>query len=167
MNKIGLIITINKYKHYFETNKTQLICETIDEARDILINNLTKEFSNLNIDYPFDLIDFEHHWFNQHDVKMDAFNYDLFIKDKWCKPWELQEIYLDVLDKIQANEEANPPNFDEIYGEPDPDEDIIDKFPIDKNEVIHEFEKKLTDIIEQAKTSNFKTKEEKEYALKI
>lgn len=160
MNKIGLIITINKFKHCFETNQTTMICETIDEAKNILINHLTKEFSNLNIDYPFDLIDFEYHWLGQQYVNTDAFTYKLFINDKWHEPWELQEIYSDVLDKIQANEEADPPNFEEIYGEPDPDEDIIDK-----TQIIHEFEKELTDIIEQAKTSNLKKKSDKEHTL--
>jgi hypothetical protein len=162
MNKIGLIITINKFKHYWETSQTTMLCESMDKAKDKLVDHLAKEFSNLNIDYPLELSDFEYHWFGQQYVKSNAFNYKLFMEGVWHEPWEHQDIYSDVLDKMQANEEADPPNFDEIYGEPDPDENAIDHFSMEKNEYIYEFEKKLTEIIKQSKTANFKEDQVKE-----
>lgn len=166
MNKIGLIITINKFKHYFETNQLTYMCESMDKAKDTLVDHLVKEFSNLNIDYPSEFSDFEHYWFGQQYVNTNAFYYKLLTEGVWHEPWEHQDIYLDVLDKIQANEEDNPPNFDEIYGEPDPDENIVDKFSMEKNENIHEFEKKLTEIIKQSKTVHFKEDEIKECTCK-
>lgn len=156
MNNIGLVITINKFKQYFETSQSTLICESIDEAKYKLIDYLAKEFNNLNIDYPFDFSDFEYNWFGQQYVNTNAFYYTLFIDGAWHEPWEHQDIYSEVLDKMQTIEEANPPNFDEIYGEPNPDEDTVDKFSMEKTEQIHEFEKKLTEIIKQSKTLNFK-----------
>lgn len=162
MNKIGLIITINKFKHYFETSQTTWLCESVDEAKDKLVDHLAREFSSLNIDYPFDLVDFEHHWFGQQYVNTNAFYYKLFVEGIWQEPWEYQDIYSVVLDKMQANEESNPPKFEEIYGEPDPDEDATDNFSMEKNEQIHEFEKKLTEIIEQSKTVSFKEEQVKE-----
>lgn len=162
MNKIGLIITINKFKHYFETSQTSWTCESMDEAKDKLVEHIAKEFSNLNIDYPFDLIDFEYHWFGQQYVNTNAFYYKLFMEGVWHEPWDHQEIYSDVIDIMQANEESNPPNFEEIYGEPEPDEDTVDNFTMDKNEQIHEFEKKITEIIKQSKNISFKEDQVKE-----
>jgi hypothetical protein len=166
MNKIGLVITINKFKHYFETSQITLLCDSIDEAKDKLIEYLSKEFCALNIDYPLDLADFEYHWFNQQYVNSDAFYYKLFIEGSWREPWEYQDVYSDVLDKMQLDEEAEPPNFEEIYGEPNPDEDTNDNFSMENNEHIHEFEKKLTEIIKQAKTVNFKEDQIKEDQIK-
>ena len=162
MNKIGLIITINKFKHYFETNQITLLCESIDEAKNKLVEHVANDFSNLNIYYPFELVEFEYHWFGQQNVNNNAFYYRLFIDGQWHNPWNEQDIYSDVLDKIQANEESNPPNFDEIYGEPDPDENTVNKFTMEQNEEIHEFEKKLTDIIKQSKNINIKEDQVKE-----
>ena len=162
MNKIGLIITINKFKHYFETSQMTWSCESINDAKDKLVEHIANEFSNLNIDYPFDFLDFEYHWFGQQNVNTYAFNYKLFIEGAWHEPWDHQEIYSDALDKMQAIEESDPPNFEEIYGEPDPDEDTIDHFTMEKNEQIHEFEKKLTEIINQSKNLIFKEDQVKE-----
>ncbi len=162
MNKIGLVITINKYKHYFETNQITCICETMDEAKDKLVEYLANEFSILNIDFPLDLADFEHLWFHQQYVNTNSFYYKLFMEGVWHEPWDHQDIYSDVLNKMQAYEESNPPNFEEIYGEPDPDENKVDHFSLDKDEQIHELEKKLTEIINQSKTVQIKEDQVKE-----
>jgi len=162
MNKIGLIIIINKFKNYFETSQTNFVCDSVSDAKDKLVEHLAKELSILNIDYPNDFIDFEYHWFHQQYVNTSAFNYKLFTDCVWCEPWEHQEIYSDVLDKMLANEESDPPNFEEIYGEPNPDEEVIDKFSMEKNEQIHELESKLTEIIKQSKTVSFKEDQVKE-----
>jgi hypothetical protein len=162
MNKIGLVVTINKFKHYWETSQTTWSCDTIDEANEKLINHLAKELGNLNIDYPLDLADFEHQWFNQQYANSNAFYYGIFMEGVWHQPWEHQDIYSDVLNKMEQNEQVEPPNFEEIYGEPDPDEDKIDNFSMENNEQIHEFEKKLTQIITDAKSVSFKEDQVKE-----
>ena len=161
MNKIALLIRINKYKQYFESDQKTFICESIEEAKNNIINILVKNFSHLNIDYPDDFNDFEYIWFKKY-IKVNAFDYKIFDGNQWIEPWELQDIYSDVLDLMQKNEEADPPNFDEIYGEPEPDENVIDDFSMDKSEQIHEFEKKLTEIIIQSKTCNIKEEQLKE-----
>jgi hypothetical protein len=161
MNKIGLLIRINKYKQYFESEQKTFVCDSIESAKTELINVLVKNISHLNIDYPDDFNDFEYQWFQRY-IKVNAFDYNIFINNEWVEPWELQEIYSDVLEVMQQNEEANPPNFDEIYGEPNPDEEVVDNFSMEKSEQIHEFEKKLTEIIIQSKTCNFKEDQIKE-----
>jgi hypothetical protein len=50
----------------------------------------------------------------------------------------------------------NPPDFSQIYGEPDPDEDTLDKFTMEDNEHIKEFESKLKEIISNSKKVSFK-----------
>lgn len=148
MVQCGLIITIIKPQN-FKTEQTTYTCDSLDDAKNKLIERLVSVFS-INIDYPFDFVDFEYQWFEQQYINSNAFYYKIFIEGKWESPWEEQEIYSDVLDRIQSIEEANPPNFDEIYGEPDPDEDIINKFSMEQNE-IDEFEKKICKIIKQSK----------------
>lgn len=156
MDKIGLIVTVNKFKHHFETNQTTWSCESIDDAKNKLVEFLAKELSSLNIDYPFDLSDFEYIWFDKQYVNTNVFYYKLFMEGQWREPWDHQDIYSDVLDKMLEHEQSNPPIFDEIYGEPDPDEEKIDNFSMENNEQVREFEKKLTEIINQSKNVHLK-----------
>ena len=155
MNKIGLIVDINKFNHYFETSNATFICDTIDEAKDKMIEYLVTYMGSLNIDYPMDLHDFEYIWFNQNYVKTNAFTYFIFNGTKWYQPWDLQEIYEEFLDKMIAKDSLNPPDFDTIYGEPNPDEENEDNFTMDheQNEQIQELERKLSEIISNAKNT--------------
>lgn len=153
MSQIGLIVTINKFKNYFTSNQKTWICETIDEARAKLVEYLADELNKINIDYPTELIDFEYIWFDRQYVNCNAFNYKIFVENNWCEPWESQDIYYDVMDKILEQEYKNPPDFDQMYSEPNPDEDVIDRDDCD-----YEFEKKMEDIMN--KTKNIDLKEE-------
>jgi len=156
MNKIGLIITINKFNNWFETIQTTFVSNTIDDAKNDLIEFLASHFKNLNIDYPLDLNDFEYLWFKQQYVNANSFYYKLFIDGIWSEPWDNQDIYSDVMDKIFEQETENPPDFTNLYGEPDPDENINDKFGGIESDQISEFEEKLTEIIKQSKTTHIK-----------
>jgi hypothetical protein len=156
MNKIGLIVNINKYKHYFETSNATFVCDTIDNTKEKLINHLVLQFGNLNIDYPMDLTDFEYIWFKENYVNTNAFSYFIFFQSdqdtKWCQPWDLQEIYDEFLDKMVEKDSTNPPDFDAIYGEPNPDEEVDDKpVTMEQTEEIEHFEKKLNEIMTNAK----------------
>jgi hypothetical protein len=162
MNKIGLILTINKFKQYFQSSQMTWSCDSLEEAKYKLIEYIANEFYNVNIDYPFDLLDFEHHWFGQQYTNTNAFNYKIFMEGEWHNPWDDQEIYSDVLAKIQAAEESNPPNFDELYGEPDGDGDAENNSTMEQNDEIHELEKKLTEIIKESKKTTFKEDQVKE-----
>lgn len=147
----ALIVFVNKFVNTFETKQQTFICSSIEETKDKLINYLSNEFSCMNIDYPLELADFEFYWFGEKYVNTNSFYYKIFANDIWSEPWDSQEIYNDVLDKMHEIELNNPPNFEEIHGEPDPDSEVIDNFSMENNEQIHELEKKLTEIVEQAK----------------
>ena len=160
MNNIGLIVFINKCDNYFETINRTYLCDSIEDAKSKLIEALSKEFSYKNIDYPLELIDFEYHWFNNQYVSADSFYYKLFIDGNWSEPWERQEIYSDVLEKMLEQENSNPPNFTEIYGEPNPDEEISDNFSVENNEEVHELNIKLTEIIKNAESIKINDEEQ-------
>ena len=159
---IGLIVTVNKYKSYYESAQYNCVCDSLDEARVKLIEYLFTHFKDLNIDFPMELDDFQNIWFNQTYVKADVFRYKVFHNDKWDEPWEYQDIYSDVMEQMIATESANPPDFSKIYGEPDPDEevDITDDEKnkgFFENDEISDFEKKLQEIMENAKSPDSKT----------
>lgn len=162
MNKIGLLVTLNKFTTYFETIQIDYVCETLDEAKEMLVNYLANHFKDLNIDYPLELIEFEYHWFKQQYVNSNSFYYKIFMDGKWSEPWETQDIYSDVYDKMLEYETNNPPDFSEIYGEPNPDEEKMDKFTMEQSEEIKQLEKKLGEILDQAKVSDNKTDQVKE-----
>jgi hypothetical protein len=150
MNKIGLIIIINKFNHYFETQTQTWSCDTIDQARERLLDYLSDQFKNLNIDYPMELDDFEYIWFNKQYLNSNSFYYKIYNSGEWLEPWEHQEIYSDVLERMLAREQANPPDYSQSYGEPDPDEDTSDKFTME-NEDMKDFENKIMEMMDKSK----------------
>jgi hypothetical protein len=151
MNKIGLIVNINKYNHYFETSNATFVCDSVDEAKNKMIDHLVTRMGSLNIDYPMDLNDFEYIWFNQNYVNTNAFIYFIFNETKWYQPWDLQEIYEEFLDKMVEKDSSNPPDFDTIYGEPNPDEEAEDNFTMEHSEEVQKLEQQLSEIISNAK----------------
>ena len=154
---VGLIIYVNKYNACFETIEKIFECTDLDSAKNQLINYLVDQFKNLNIDYPFELVDFEYLWFGQQFVRCNSFYYKLCIDSKLSEPWELQDIYTDILDEMLRLEHENPPDFSKLYCEPtidDTDENSKDVFNSENNEQISELETKLKEIIAQAKTAN-------------
>ena len=156
MNKIGLSLTINKYSTYFECINNFLMFDTLEDAKNELINILVSHYKKLHIDFPQNLVDFEYELFNHQYIKADAFTYKLFQNNKWEEPWETQDIYDDIIDKMIKEETDNPPEFSEIYGEPDPDENIINKFTMENDECYQEMENKLKEIINQSSTAKLK-----------
>ena len=162
MNQIGLSLTINKFTTYFESIPHFLMFDTLENARIELINILVTHYKKLHINYPPVLVDFEYELFSQNYVKADAFVYKIFNNDRWDEPWETQDIYDDVIEKIIKEESDNPPEFSEIYGEPDPDENIINKFTMENDECYQEMENKLKEIISQTNTVKFKEEQVKD-----
>ena len=158
MNKVALSLTINKYNNHFESKPYFLTFETLEQSRTELINILVTHFKKLHINYPQDLVDFEYELFNHQYVKADSFVYQIYHNDRWSEPWESQDIYDDVIEQIIKEESENPPEFSEIYGEPDPDENIINKFTMENDECYQEMENKLKEIISQS--SDLKIKED-------
>jgi hypothetical protein len=158
MSKIGLIITINKFTTYFESNTYTFVYDSVNDARNKLVEILVENFKYINIDFPNNLVDFEYIWFKQQYVNVNSFNYKVFLDNRWVEPWDSDDIYDDVLVKLEEYEIQNAPDFSKMYGEPDPDVDTDDKFNIENNEQTHEFESKLKEIISQAQ--NTKTKDD-------
>jgi hypothetical protein len=153
MNNIGLYLTINKFTTYFETNTFTSIHQTLEEAKERIITTLSSEFNKLNIDFPSEIDEFEHIWFKQQYVKANCFDYRIW-NNLWTRPWDDYEIYAEVLEKMHQQEIANPPDFSELYGEPNPDENKIDKFRMEISDEMVDFENKLKDIIEQSKNTD-------------
>ena len=105
---IGLIIIINKY---LSQEILTFNFASIDEARDKLISVLIDKFKNLNIDFPLLLSDLEYIWFNEESIDLPIFSYKIF-DDIWTNPWEEQDIYSDVLDKLHEIEINTAPDSD-------------------------------------------------------
>lgn len=158
MNKIALSLTINKFINHFESIPYFLIFETLDHAKLEIINILVTHYKKLHVNYPHELSEFEYELFSQNYVKADAFVYKIYHNDRWDEPWETQDIYDEVIERIIKEENENPPEFSEIYGEPDPDENIINKFTMENDECYQEMENKLKEIISQS--SDLKIKDD-------
>ena len=145
MSSYGLIITINKYIKYFETIKQTFVCNSLEECKYKMIEFIANQFTFLNIDFPLELNDFEYIWFEQNYTQLNVFSYTIFTNFTKTiskgeepftedlekiyysskmdnEPWELQDIYYEVIEKIHELEINNPPDFSQLYEEPDPDE---------------------------------------------
>ena len=155
MNNIGLIVTINSFKNHFKSNTNSTMCNSIDEARDELITYLCGKFDNLNIDFPDNINDFELIWFNREYADAPSFSYKLFTT-RWEEPWDREEIYNDVLNKMLEQDSKNPPNFEELYGEPTGAEENEDRFMVmpEENDEIRELEEKKKQIMKEAAMIN-------------
>ena len=103
---IGLIATVYKYNKYFEPITQTFVADSLDIARDILINFISSNINNLQIDYPLDIDDFEYIWFDNQYIKCDLFSYKIFMDNKWLENnlWGNQEIYTDVLQYMFVKE---------------------------------------------------------------
>lgn len=137
MNNIGLTVTVNKYVTSFQSNTVTFVCDTLDNIKTELIKCIAEQFNYLNIDFPLNYCDFEYHCFDTQPVKGDAINYGVFNNNVWSSPWSLQDIYSDVLDYLQEKDNACPPDFSKIYGEPNPDEEQPDDFKFENSEHIN------------------------------
>lgn len=141
---IGLIVTINKFiqpTKYLRSHTSTVLCKSMDEAYNELINYLCSHFESLNIDFPLDYDEFELLWFNREYVDSKIFIYKIFT-NKWIEPWDYQDIYDSVLERMLKYENDHPPNLDELYEEPDPEEIKDDKFQLQNEDI-----KKMIDEI--------------------
>ncbi len=141
MNKVGLIVTVNKYKNHFASSQSTVLCDTVDEARLELIKFMVAHLSLLNIDFPLDYDDFANIWFHQTYVMAEVFNYKVFTNNTWQEPWTHQEIYDDVLEAMYLHDTMNPPDFETMYGEPKYEDEEDEIHMKDKREQEKEKEK--------------------------
>jgi hypothetical protein len=119
--KYGLIINLNKYNSFCEIIHKTFICDNLEDCKNQLINFLIDEFKDLNIDFPLELNEFEYIILNQNYINTNIFNYMIFYDDKWITPWELDDIYTELLEKIHEldiknfipNKEDNAESQDE------------------------------------------------------
>lgn len=109
----ALIVIINKRIELIEHTFTE---KSVDECYNKMLDCLANEFNKLNIDFPQDLIDFDCEWFDRNYMSTSSFTYNLYNSEQslWVKPWTLEDIYSDVLDKIVLiNINENNNNDDE------------------------------------------------------
>lgn len=75
-------------------------CDTIEECKGKLLVNIKNKIFK-NIDYPQHLEDFTTlYWYNDNFMDNHIFDYKIFYNNEWSQPWELQELYDDVIDII-------------------------------------------------------------------
>lgn len=150
-SKIGLIVTVNRLSaktNCFGSKTVTTMCRTMQEAKDELVTYLCEQFKHINIDFPTDLEEFEFLWFHRNAVECNAFTYRVF-NGRWEQPWECDDIYCDVVDRMFDQDTKNPPDFSELYGEPNPDEIKEDSFAMqpEQTDELKEIESKLEEIL--------------------
>lgn len=144
MSNIGLIVTINRFTQFFESQFFAFTLNTLEDAYNKFISLLVDKFKNINIDFPDNLLDFEYEWFKRQYVKCNAFSYKIFMDNKWSEPWDCDDIYNDMLIKMEEYEIQTVPDFTQMYCEPDLETE--DNFDC-QTEI---FESKIKEIISHA-----------------
>jgi hypothetical protein len=120
MNKLGLIVIITKHNEVI--HKTYSV-DSIDSAKTELIKCLFEQFQYINIDFPYDYQKFEYLWFGDNYMKTDVFTYQIFSNNEWIKqPWDLEDIYSDIIDKIHQFDIDNCDKYTNIYEDNDNNE---------------------------------------------
>jgi hypothetical protein len=158
MNKVGLIVTINKLKNHFSSVQTSIVCDNMDEAYIELIKYISAHFASLEIDFPDNIDDFHNIWFKQTYVNMDVFNYKCFHNNRWVEPWSHDEIYDDILEALFIHETKTAPDFAKMYGEDITEEseenNTMTQNFTSSNKMIAEFEEKMNKIFDDSKHAN-------------
>ena len=86
--------TQNKYESLY------FICKDLDECYNKIIISI-KNLIMMNTDYPDDYDEFKNIiWYNSVSFDNEIFDYNIFINDKWSKPWDHQELYSNALEII-------------------------------------------------------------------
>jgi hypothetical protein len=122
---IPMFITITKPNiPKYET--ITFVCNTLDECQNKLIVNL-KNIIYRQIDYPADVDDFvTNYWYNENSMDNEFFDYQLFIDNKWTKPWTLQELYeivINIINQVDIqNSIYNDKNYYDYCSESDEEE---------------------------------------------
>ena len=106
------------------------VCNTLEECQNKLIVNL-KNIIFRQIDYPVDVDDFvTNYWYDNNSMDNEFFDYQLFIDNKWTKPWTIQELYeivTNIINQVDIqNSIYNNKNYYDYCSESD-DEDKNDK----------------------------------------
>ena len=143
MENIGLIVIINKFNKYFESQTFTFMSDTLITAKSNLINLIVENLKNINIDFPDKLIDFEYEWFNHQYVNCNVFSYKILMNNTWSEPWDYDDLYDDILIKLEAYEIQTVPDFTQLYSEPDGETE--DNYDCQTNI----FEAKIKEIISQ------------------
>lgn len=82
----------------YETNT--FVCSTLEECKNKLIINL-KNTIYKQIDYPADVDDYVTlYWYADNAMNNEFFDYQIFVDNKWSKPWTIQELYEIVINII-------------------------------------------------------------------
>jgi hypothetical protein len=102
-------------------------CSSIDECQNKLIVIL-KNIINKQIDFPSDVDDFvTNYWYNENAMNNDFFDYNLFMDNKWMKPWTLQELYeivINIINQVDIqNSIYNNKNYYDYCSESDDETD--------------------------------------------
>jgi len=82
---------------YILTNYT---CETLEECYNKIVIDIKKKIL-MNTDYPDTLDEFTNLiWYATNTINNPVFDYNIFYKNEWIKPWSDEEIYDSILELI-------------------------------------------------------------------
>jgi len=101
MINYALVIIITKPNiPKYEMNT--FIFNSLDDCYNKLIITF-KDLINKKIDYPDNLIDYQNlYWYNDNNMDNEIINYNIFNSEEWIKPWDLEDLYKEVLDIINT-----------------------------------------------------------------
>jgi hypothetical protein len=117
---LTLIITKPNTNSYLHLN---FVCTSLDDCYNKLVINIKKEII-LNIDYPDDLDEFTNiYWYANNVMNNPIFEYTIFYKNQWSKPWPQQDIYDSVMQLIHDIDLQNSILNKRNYENYDSDED--------------------------------------------
>lgn len=82
-------------------------CQNLEECKGKLIVNIKNNIFK-NIDYPPNLDDFATlHWYNDNYMENNIYDYKIFYNNEWSQPWELQDLYEEVIEIIHQVDVQN------------------------------------------------------------
>jgi len=94
---LTLIITDTNTKSYLLLN---FICNSLDDCYNKLVINIKKQCVYSN-DYPDNLDEFiNNYMYAKNEMNNPLFEYRIFNKNKWSKPWPEQDIYDSIIKLI-------------------------------------------------------------------
>jgi hypothetical protein len=94
---------------------TTYVCESLEDCQNKLIVNIKNKILK-KVEYPPDLETFAlTAWYNEYNMENYIYDYQIFLDNKWQKPWSLEELYESVIEIIHQVDLQNSIYNDKNY----------------------------------------------------
>ena len=154
---VGLVITYVSFNKNIEIINDYIICQDIENSKIELIKYFSNKIQNLNIDYPLEYEKLEYLVFNDNYINCNMINYKIFNNNTWSDPWDIQEIYDEVLELLLQKENEQEIDMNELYGEPNAEKLIAENhFSICSDLKYQKLEKEIVNILSKSEHINLK-----------